>query len=87
MNADITLICTPLKFYSATDEELFCQWLEAIDCIEEFKGVGDELHLHILFNPITDADLKELVGLFKRYNFDQTQLEVFMTESNKDLFK
>ena len=33
----------PLRFYNHHDEELFFQWLKKIECIKEFRGVGNAL--------------------------------------------
>ncbi len=82
-----TLVCSPLRFYTQTDEELFFKWIAAIPCIKEFKGVGNALHMIIPRNQIPNADLLNLMGLFDRYKFDAKQLRVFMNESNKEWFE
>jgi hypothetical protein len=82
-----TLICTPLRFYTTSDEELFFEWLKKIECIKEFKGIGRELHLHILSKKISDNDLLNLMGIFDRYKFDSQQLRIFINENNKEFFE
>ncbi len=87
MNKKVTLICSPLRFYTENDEDLFFKWIKKINCIKEFKGIGNELHLYISSNSIPDKDLLDLMGLFDRYKFDAKQLKVFMNESNKEWFE
>jgi hypothetical protein len=86
MPKEIVLICTPLRFYTHDDEELCFQWIEKISCIEEYFGVGRELHLHIVSKNISTNDLLNLMGLFARYKFDTKQLTVFMNDQNNELF-
>jgi len=83
----ITLICTPLRFYTKLDEELLFGWLKNIKCIKSLKGIGKELHLYIESNSIPNDDLLNLMGVFDRYKFDANQLKVFMNEKNKDWFE
>lgn len=86
MNKDIILKCSPLRFYTEDDEELFFEWVKKIKCINKFEGVGRELHLYITSKNIPDNDLLNLMALFDRYKFDADQLKVFINESNKDWF-
>lgn len=87
MNSKTTLICTPLRFYSPNDEELLFAWINKIPSIINIKGIGRELHLHFASNVIANSELRDLIGIFKRYKFDEDQLRVFMNESNKDWFE
>jgi hypothetical protein len=87
MNKEIVLICTPLRFYTQNDEEQCFRWLKKIKSIDAIQGVGYELHLTIKSNQIANKDLLELIGLFRRYNFDIKQLKLFMNDDNKIIFK
>ncbi len=87
MTKKVTLICTPLRFYTQNDEGLLFEWLKKIKSIKEIKGVGRELHLHFDSNNIVNEDLLDLMGIFDRYKFDQVQLKVFMNETNKEWFE
>jgi hypothetical protein len=83
----VTLIFTPLRFYSKEDEDLFFNWLEMLPCIKDFKGMGRELHVNVTKN-ITFNDYKNFRGMFKRYKFKNTdQIKLFMNETNKDWFE
>lgn len=85
-NNQITLICTPLRFYSRNDEDLLFAWLKKITCITSFKGIGRELHLYIPSKRIKNNQLLDLMGLFQRYKFDTTQLTIFKNKTNEDWF-
>ena len=61
------LILTPMKFYSQEDEELFFAWLNKINCIKGYKGIGRELHVEVSIASFTFNDYKNLNGIFKRY--------------------
>lgn len=88
MDQKITLILTPLKFYTAEDEDLFFEWIKKIKCIQEYKGVGKELHLSIQSTKLSFHDVASLRGLFKRYKIKNIdQLNVFINEENKCLFE
>lgn len=86
MSKDIKLICTPLRFYSNYDEDALFEWLKKIECIGNIQGIGRELHLAISSNKISDIDLENLIGVFRRYGFDMKQLAVFLNEENKEWF-
>jgi hypothetical protein len=83
----IVLVCTPLRFYTHVDEEQCFRWIKKIKSINTADGIGRELHLIMKSNKIPNKDLLELIGLFRRYNFDIKQLKVFMNEDNKAVFK
>jgi hypothetical protein len=84
---NITLFCTPLRFYTETDEELLFQWLKVVSCITKIQGVGRELHLHIRSFHVSREDLLNLIGIFDRYKFDADQLLVFKNEEHAYLFE
>lgn len=81
-----TLICKSIKFCSYTDEYAFFKWIEAIDCIESFSQIHNELYLEVACLELRDDDLRELLALFYKYNIDMKQLGVFLSEDNKKWF-
>lgn len=84
----VTIICTPLRFYTHIDEDFLFEWFKRIKSIDSCKGIGRELHLYFSVNTIPDDDLVELMGIFARYKFkNKKQLEIFMNESNKQWFE
>lgn len=86
MNDQITLILTPLTFYSPRyDEDAMFEWLKKIKSVTGCKGIGRELHVYVVSKNIPKVDLLELRGLFERYGYDMKQLKVFMNDENKHL--
>jgi len=81
------LVCTPLRFYTETDEALLFQWLKAVPCITTIQGVESKLHLHIDNPMIASDDLLNLIAIFDRYKFDANQLLAFKNEENAYLFE
>lgn len=80
------LICKKITFYSPNDEVAFFEWLKKNDCIDDIKGIGDELHLTIAADELYDHDLRDLIALFHRYQIDMKQLKRFLTTDNKKWF-
>lgn len=81
------LVCTPLRFYTETDEALLFQWLKTVPCITTIQGIGKELQLHINNSMVSHDDLLNLIAIFDRYKFDSNQLLVFKNEQNAYLFE
>lgn len=86
MTKPIVLICSPLRFYTLGDENVFFYWLSKIPSIEKYEGVGKSLHCYIACSSIAPEQLLDLIGIFNRYKFDKNQLKVFMNEGNKEWF-
>lgn len=57
MDEKIVLICTPLRFYTQTDEEQCFKWIKKIKLINSVEGAGRELHLIMESDKITNKDL------------------------------
>jgi hypothetical protein len=58
------LVCKATKFYSHKDEDVFFEWLQNINCIDKYEGIGNELHLYIASDNLHDHDLRDLIALF-----------------------
>ena len=87
MRKNIKLICRAVSYLSQDDENLFFEWIKRIPSVVEIEGWGDELHLYVKNNRITEGDLEELIALFYRYKIkDMTQLKVFLNKGNKEWF-
>jgi len=50
------------------------------------KGFGKELYINVDKSKLTEADLREILALFYRYNIDMKQLEIFLSDENKFWF-
>lgn len=86
MNENI-LVCKDIKYYSRKDEDAFFEWLKKIDCVDDFMGEGNELHLYIAADDLHDHDLRDLLAIFYRYNIDMKQLAQYLTPDNESWFK
>ncbi len=80
------LTCENVKFHFSKDEDAFFWWIKRIPCIKSFEGVGNKLYLDLVKRPLTDNDLRDLIGLFYRYKIDMKQLATFLTQENKEWF-
>jgi len=87
MKEMVTIILTPMRYFSHIDEDFMFEWLDRIESVESYKGIGRELHVQIKSKQIPSQELCELMGLFKRYKIRNIkQLEVFKNETNKEWF-
>ncbi|KLL02404.1 MAG: leucyl-tRNA synthetase [Mycoplasmataceae bacterium RC_NB112A] len=82
----VELVCEKVWYYSQQDENAFFEWICKIKCISRMKGIGKKVYLFVNKTKISDEDLRELLGLFRRYHIDMSQLAVFLNESNKTWF-
>ena len=87
MDQTYIVICKPLRFYTQTDETYCFKWIKKIKSVIAIEGIGSELHLHVKSMDISKKDLLELVGLFRRYNFDLQPLRIFLNDGNKIIFE
>lgn len=84
---NIKLICRSVRFLSQGDERAFFEWINNIPSVVKYDGVLDELYLYIKSKNIKDADLRELIALFSKYQIkDATQLQLFLNAKNKKWF-
>jgi hypothetical protein len=87
MKTTITIVCTPLEFYTQNDESLLFNWIKKIRSIKNIKGIGNKLHLYLESQNIPNKDLLDLMGIFDRYQFNNAeQLKIFMNDDNKEWF-
>ncbi|MCE8163066.1 MAG: leucine--tRNA ligase [Candidatus Moeniiplasma glomeromycotorum] len=82
----VELVCEKVIFHSQHDENAFFEWIYKIKCISRMKGMGDKDYLFVNKTKISDEDLRELIGLFYRYNIDMSQLAVFLNSENRAWF-
>ena len=84
-----TLIFTPLTFFSPEDEDLFFAWIDKVSCVKSYQGIGRELHLVVIPSELTFNDLRNLRGLFSRYELKNPEQlkELFLNDDNKRWFR
>jgi len=80
------LTCKAVTFYSEGDELAFFKWIDSINCIKKFEGIGDTMYLTVKSKKPSDVCLRELIALFYRYKIDMSQLAVFLNDKNKEWF-
>jgi hypothetical protein len=81
-----SLTAPRVRFYSRRDEDNFFSWLNGIAAVKSVSGVVDTIISECDESSMTDEWLRELVALFYRYRVDTDQLDVFLTEENKECF-
>ena len=65
-----------MRFYSKKDEDALFEWLYKIKSISKIEGIGKELHLSVDIDKLSKDDIKDFVGIFKRYKFkNHSQLQ------------
>jgi hypothetical protein len=74
-------------FVSQLDEDMMFSWLDKIPRVLGYKGKGIELFIDLKAGEIDDESLRELIGVFFRYELDLFQLKQFETESNRHWFR
>ncbi|MFT3871000.1 MAG: hypothetical protein QM715_21305 [Nibricoccus sp.] len=79
------LKCHEMSFYSQLDEEMFFDALKKIAAVKKIEGRGSDLFLSVA-SRLSDKALRELLGLFFRYEVDLRQLAPFVTERNRSWF-
>jgi hypothetical protein len=80
-----TLKCSDTMFYSPLDEGMFFDALNKITAIKKIEGRGSDLFLSVP-SRLSNKALRELLGLFFRYNVDMRQLARFLTAENRSWF-
>jgi hypothetical protein len=87
IESKICLLIIGTSFWSNPDEDMFFEWPQKISCVTNFACHGISMYLFIDSKNISDNDLINLIGYFKRYEVQNpSQLKIFMTEENKHIF-
>jgi hypothetical protein len=81
------LICKKIKFYSVFDKDIFFEWVNKIECIDDVEYVGKDLFIEVACLDLHDHDLRDLIALFYRYKIEMKQLQMFLNKKNAEWFK
>ena len=81
----IRLRCHCVWFYSPADELVFFEFIKQIKAIKRVEGLGEDLFLHVK-TPISDKALRDLIGLFKRYQIKLDELKLLKNKKNAAIF-
>jgi hypothetical protein len=80
------LKCHAVEYCSLLDEEIFFYALKRISAVEKIEGAGSDLLIKVRSKP-SKQGLRELLGLFFRYEIDMSQFAVFETKQNAAWFR
>jgi hypothetical protein len=81
-----TLVAKNVAWYCQLDEELFFEWLARIGAVVHLHGHGRELEITLDVARLDDKGLRELIGLFARYDLDMRQLAVLRDDAKRPWF-
>ena len=81
---EMIIKCKRVKFYAPYDEDAFFEWLHKIKGIIDVKGNRDSIFLTV--NNLSDEELYNLIGLFRRYKIKMSELEKVLNDSQRELF-
>ena len=79
----LTLICKQVTFYSKGDEFAFFEFAKRIKGVRKIEGVGDEIQI-LISARLSDASLRDILGLFQRYKIEMRTLKQFETVKNSE---
>jgi hypothetical protein len=79
----IRLDCSRIRFGSQLDEKHLFAWALEIPGVVSW----DQDTLVIRSRTISEASLRDLLALFRRYNIPMKQLQIFLTPRNEGWFK
>jgi hypothetical protein len=77
----------PMKYFSQADETSFFEWLQSIPGIIGVDGRGRELVIRLRSTSLSEASLRELIALYRRYEGDMSELAQFANRSNSVWFQ
>jgi hypothetical protein len=78
----LVLKCHNTWFYSQLDEAMFFEALKRISAVKNIEGSGPDLFISVPTR-LSNKTLREVIGLFFRYDIDMRQLAAFLTERNR----
>jgi len=84
---NILLVARSVWFYSKSDEAAFFEWLDKLTCISKYEGKGDALYIEVRPEAVNEVALRELLGLFHRYDIDKKQLAAFDRQEFREWFR
>lgn len=75
-----------MSYRSPGDERAFFNWLQSIPGVISVQGQGRELHIRFRSKRISGNSLRELFALYRRFDGDLSELNLFKNETNSLLF-
>ncbi len=77
----------PAPFYCQLDEDHFFKWLQEIEGVKEVRGHLTDLTIYLSVSVLSDAALRDLIGLLYRYDVQMSVLRSQLTPKNEHWFK
>jgi hypothetical protein len=77
----------PMHYYSRNDEAAFFSWLQSIPGVTGAHGQGRELVIRLKTKRLSQAALRELIALYRRYDGRMSELEQFANDTNRNWFQ
>jgi hypothetical protein len=74
-------------YHSPRDEVAFFRWLKSIPGVVKVRGIERTLVVTLRSTRISDAALRELIGLHARYRLPMRSLAQFETPRNTSWFR
>lgn len=75
------------KYYCPRDEDHFFEWLKQIEGVIDVRGHATYLTVYLSVEHLSDSALRDVIGLFYRYNVPMAVLQSQLTSQNKHWFK
>lgn len=82
----IKVRCNRVWFYSPADELIFFHFIKQIEAVRLVEGLGEDVFLHVK-TPISLKSLRDLIGLFRRYNIDLSELRLLKNKKTAKIFR
>lgn len=82
----VELECKNVTFYSPQDEAAFFAWAQSIPAVASVAGRGRSIILRMKSKRVSEASLRELIALHRRYRVSMRQLAQFRNATNEAWF-
>jgi hypothetical protein len=81
-----TINCGKVEFISDVDKDFFKEWTKELKPIAEVEEKTGKVIFHFYDKTMSEDELKDLQGFFRRYEIDDTKLIVFKDKENAKWF-
>ncbi len=82
-----SLLISRQKFYSLTDEALFCDVITQIPCIVDCEKHEDDIRIFFQEQPLEEQDMYDIAYLCKRYDIESFYFAPLVNSQNREYFK
>ena len=82
----VELECMNVIFHSPQDEASLFAWAQSIPAVADIAGRGRTIFLRVKSKRVSEASLRELIALHRRYRVSMRQLAQFRNATNEAWF-